>query len=61
MSRDEWVKARKDLLAREKAALIANDELTSQLRDLPAVKIDKEYTFNGPNGKVSLADLFDGR
>jgi predicted dithiol-disulfide oxidoreductase (DUF899 family) len=39
----------------------ANDELASQLRSLPMVKIDKEYTFEGPNGKVTLADLFEGR
>jgi predicted dithiol-disulfide oxidoreductase (DUF899 family) len=48
-------------LVKEKAAVRANDELASQLRDLPMVKILKEYTFDGPNGKVTLDDLFDGR
>ena len=48
-------------MVKEKAALRANDELTSHLRDLPMVKIDKEYTFDGPDGKVTFADLFDGR
>ena len=48
-------------MVKEKAAVRANDELASQLRDLPMVKILKEYTFDGPNGKVTLDDLFDGR
>jgi predicted dithiol-disulfide oxidoreductase (DUF899 family) len=61
VSRDEWLKARKDLLLKEKASLRASDEVASQRRDLPMVKIDKEYTFEGPTGKVALADLFDGR
>jgi predicted dithiol-disulfide oxidoreductase (DUF899 family) len=39
----------------------ANDKLNAQLRDFPMVKIDKQYTFTGPNGPVTLADLFDGR
>jgi predicted dithiol-disulfide oxidoreductase (DUF899 family) len=61
VSQDEWIKARKDFLIKEKAALRANDELTTELHNLPMVKIDKEYTFDGPNGKVTLADLFNGR
>lgn len=48
-------------MVKEKAALRANDELTSELHNLPMVKIDKEYAFDGPNGSVTLADLFDGR
>ncbi|KIM96723.1 hypothetical protein OIDMADRAFT_148016 [Oidiodendron maius Zn] len=61
VSQDEFIKARKEFLAKEKAALRANDELVSELRHLPMVKIDKEYTFDGPNGEVTFADLFDGR
>jgi len=61
VTRDEWLTARKDLLAQEKAALRANDALNTQLRDFPMVKVDKEYEFEGPNGKVKLADLFQGR
>jgi predicted dithiol-disulfide oxidoreductase (DUF899 family) len=62
VSRSEWLEARTDLLAKEKAAVRANDAFRAQLRDdFPMVKIDKEYTFDGPNGKVALADLFDDR
>jgi len=52
----------RELLAEEKAAMRANDALNSKLRDFPMVKVDKIYTFDGPNGsKVKLADLFEGR
>ncbi|PMD48908.1 DUF899-domain-containing protein [Hyaloscypha variabilis F] len=61
VSETEWTKARKALLIKEKAHTRANDALTAELRSLPMVKIEKEYTFDGPNGKVTLADLFDGR
>lgn len=61
MSRDLWLTARKDLLAQEKAALRASDQLNAQLRDFPMVKVDKDYIFEGRNGKVKLADLFEGR
>jgi predicted dithiol-disulfide oxidoreductase (DUF899 family) len=61
VSQEEFLKARKEFLVKEKAALRANDELVSELRSLPMVKVDKEYTFDGPNGKVTFADLFDGR
>lgn len=61
VSRDEWLVARRELLAREKALLRANDELRRQTRELPWVKVDKTYVFEGPNGKETLADLFAGR
>jgi len=57
----EWLTARKALLVQEKAALRADDKLNAQLRDFPMVKLDKNYTFSGPNGSVTLADLFEGR
>ncbi|RFU28797.1 hypothetical protein B7463_g7532, partial [Scytalidium lignicola] len=61
VSQEEWLKARRELLVKEKSAVRANDELTSQRRALPMVKIDKEYTFEGPNGTKTLADIFEGR
>ena len=62
VSRDEWLTARKDLLEKEKAAVRANAAFNAQLRnDFPMVKIDKKYTFDGPKGKVTLEDLFEGR
>jgi predicted dithiol-disulfide oxidoreductase (DUF899 family) len=60
-TRDEWLAARKELLTREKDATHARDALNAQRRALPMVKIDKEYLFDGPTGKASLFDLFDGR
>jgi predicted dithiol-disulfide oxidoreductase (DUF899 family) len=61
VSRDEWVAARKAHLAKEKEFTRARDELSRQRRDLPWVKVDKAYVFDGPDGKETLADLFDGR
>jgi len=62
VSRDEWLTARKELLEKEKAAVRANAAFNDQLRnDFPMVKIDKEYTFENPNGKSTLAELFQGR
>ncbi|KAH8590010.1 hypothetical protein B0O99DRAFT_692038 [Bisporella sp. PMI_857] len=61
VSRDEWLKARKDLLIKEKAATRAQDALDAELRGLPMVKLENDYKFDGPNGQVGLADLFDGR
>ncbi|CAG8975735.1 hypothetical protein HYALB_00011206 [Hymenoscyphus albidus] len=51
----------KELLAKEKAALKAADELRAQIRDFPMVKLDKDYNFEGPDGQVFLSDLFNGR
>jgi predicted dithiol-disulfide oxidoreductase (DUF899 family) len=53
--------ARKELLAKEKAATRARDALNAERRRLPMVEIDKEYVFEGPEGSVGLVDLFDGR
>ena len=61
VSRDEWLAARQELLIKEKEATHARDRLNAERRRLPMVKIDKAYLFEGPNGQVSLADLFDGR
>ena len=60
-TREEWVTARKALLAKEKALTKANDELSALRRQLPLVKVEKAYTFEGPNGKVTFSDLFEGR
>jgi predicted dithiol-disulfide oxidoreductase (DUF899 family) len=61
VSRAEWIIARRDLLSREKELTRQRDTLSAARRKLPMVKIDKEYVFDGPNGKETLADLFDGR
>lgn len=57
VSRKEWLVARKEHLAREKEFTRLRDQLSRQRRELPWVKVDKEYIFNGPNGKESLGDL----
>jgi predicted dithiol-disulfide oxidoreductase (DUF899 family) len=61
VSRDEWTHARKELLAREKAFDRERDALSEARRKLPMVKVDKDYVFEGPKGKASLRDLFEGR
>jgi len=61
VSRDEWLTARKSLLAEEKAFTRARDALSAKRRDLPWVKINTPYTFNTSQGKESLSDLFAGR
>lgn len=61
VSREEWLEARKALLAREKEITRARDALSAERRRLPMVKIEKDYVFEGPNGKVTLPDLFDAR
>lgn len=61
VSRDEWLVARQQLLIKEKEATHARDRLNAERRRLPMVKLDKEYIFEGPAGKVSMLDLFDGR
>ncbi|MGE0820962.1 MAG: DUF899 domain-containing protein [Candidatus Binatia bacterium] len=61
VSRDEWIVARQQHLAKEKEFTRLRDELSRQRRELPWVKVDKEYVFDGPNGKETLAALFAGR
>ena len=61
MSREEWLAARKELLAKEKRVTRERDALAAERRRLPWVKVEKNYVFDGPNGKVTLADLFDGK
>ncbi len=61
VSEAEWLVARKDLLMREKELTRLRDEVSRHRRELPWVKVDKEYVFDGPKGKETLADLFAGR
>ncbi len=61
VSRDEWLVARKQLLAKEKQLTRQRDALNVERRMLPMVEIEKDYVFEGPDGKVGLRDLFDGR
>jgi predicted dithiol-disulfide oxidoreductase (DUF899 family) len=61
VSEAEWLIARKDLLTREKEFTRQRDALSAARRALPMVKIDKAYIFDGPDGKETLSDLFDGR
>ena len=58
---EEWRSAHEALLAKEKEQTRARDALAAARRRLPMTKVDKPYTFDGPNGKVSLLELFDGR
>ncbi|MGI8754644.1 MAG: DUF899 domain-containing protein [Acidimicrobiales bacterium] len=60
-SYDEWRAARVELLAEEKALTRARDALNTQRRELPMVRVDKDYRFDGPSGPVGLVDLFGGR
>ena len=61
LSEKQWVAARKKLLLEEKKFTKLRDKLNQKRRDLPWVKIEKEYLFDGPDGAESLADLFDGK
>jgi predicted dithiol-disulfide oxidoreductase (DUF899 family) len=61
VSQDEWLTARKELLAKEKQLTRQRDALNAERRELPWVKVDKIYVFEGPNGNETLADLFEGR
>jgi len=60
-SHEEWLEARKQLLAREKEMTHRYDALNADRRRLPMVRIDKPYQFAGPGGEASLLDLFEGR
>lgn len=59
--RAEWLVARQDLLAKEKELTRRRDALNAERRRLPMVGIEKDYVFEGRNGKASLLDLFEGR
>jgi predicted dithiol-disulfide oxidoreductase (DUF899 family) len=61
VSHDEWLAARKAFLIKEKEFTRLRDQLSQQRRDLPWEKVDKNYLFDAPNGKESLADLFAGK
>ena len=61
VSQDEWLVARKAHLEREKALTRLRDQVSAERRELPWVKIEKNYVFDTPNGKETLTDLFDGR
>jgi predicted dithiol-disulfide oxidoreductase (DUF899 family) len=61
VSREEWLEARKALLAKEKAFSRQRDELAGERRALPWVRIEKDYVFDGPEGKAPLASLFGAR
>lgn len=60
-SREEWLAARKKLLAEEKELTRHGDRVNAARRRLPMVKIDKQYVFESREGKQTLADLFEGR
>jgi len=61
VSQDEWLAARKELVANEKELTRQRDALNAERRRLPMIRIEKEYVFEGPDLKASLLDLFDGR
>ena len=57
----EWEAARQQLLVKEKEVTRARDALAAERRRMPWVAVEKDYTFEGPDGKASLLDLFEGR
>ena len=61
VSPDQWLTARKALLAKEKEFNRLRDRISTERRALPWVKVEKRYVFDGPTGKETLADLFAGR
>ncbi len=61
VSQDKWLKARTALLLEEKEFTRLRDQLSQKRRQLPWVKVDKNYSFEGMNGTETLSDLFDGR
>ena len=60
-TREQWLTARRELLAKEKALARHRDEVSAARRALPMVEITEDYSFDGPHGRASLLDLFDGR
>ena len=61
VSQDEWLKARKALLAKEKEFTRARDALSTTRRELPWTPVEKNYVFDGSNGNEALSDLFGGK
>lgn len=61
VSHDDWIAARKELLAREKEFSRLRDRLSRSIRDLPWERVERDYVFDGPNGRETLAQLFDGK
>ncbi len=61
VSREEWLAARREHLLKEKEFTRLHDQLSQDRRQLPWVKVEKEYLFDGPNGKETLSDLFNGQ
>lgn len=61
VSHTEWIEARKKFLAQEKEFTRLRDELSRQRRELPWERVEKPYVFEGPRGRETFADLFDGR
>jgi predicted dithiol-disulfide oxidoreductase (DUF899 family) len=61
VDRATWLESRKELLAKEKELTRQRDRVNADRRRLPMVKVEKEYEFTGPDGPVSLADMFEGR
>src|SRR5206468_9235275 len=61
VSQDQWLAERKKLLEHEKELTKQYDRVNAERRRLPMVKIEKDYVFDGPKGKLSLKDLFEGR
>ena len=61
VSNEEWVEARKRFLAKEKEFTRLRDELSAERRALPWMRVDKDYTFDGPDGRETLAQLFGDR
>jgi predicted dithiol-disulfide oxidoreductase (DUF899 family) len=61
VSAAEWVAARKGLQAAEEEAVLALEQIASRRREMPAVKVEKDYVFEGLGGRASLLDLFEGR
>src|SRR6267143_3364096 len=61
VSPQEWEAARQQLLVKEKELTRARDALAAERRRMPWLAVEKEYEFDGPKGKASLLDLFDGR
>ena len=61
VSRSEWIQARKQLLAEEKQLTHLRERLSEKRRQLPWVRVDESYMFDGPNGQETMAQLFEGR